>query len=242
MRNLAGKPFATDAPGRMVERLWREGKLLFFSLSGDRLVVINPMLAGGLRYCPSGERMTATTCVRFSFDDGLDLRYFDAKRMGMVYYAPQSRAAGIPRVDDQGPDVLDHPLPYEQFVERLRAYRGEIKGILTRGGAVSGVGNAYADEILFEARIFPFKKRAALSPEELRRLHAAVYQVPRDAVEVLRRRIGPDIHIKLRDFLKVHGRGDKSCPRCGHVISSITANQRETNFCRSCQPGLLVRN
>ncbi|MBI4304866.1 MAG: Fpg/Nei family DNA glycosylase [Chloroflexi bacterium] len=242
LRNLVGVPFAEDPPGRIVQRIWREGKLLFLSLSGDRLVVINPMLAGGLRYCPSGERIAASTYVVLGFDNGHDLRYLDPKRMGMVYYAPADRARDVPRVGDQGPDVLDQPQSYEAFVERLRGYRGEIKGVLTRGGAVSGIGNAYADEILFDARIFPFKKRTALSVDELRRLHTSVYEVPRQAVKVLRARVGSNIHIKLRDFLKVHGRGGEGCPRCGHPISAITANQRETNFCRSCQPGLLVRN
>lgn len=241
-RNLVGKPLPADAPGRTVDRLWRHGKLLFCELSGDRVVVINPMLAGGLRYCPSGERIAASTFVRFGFDDGHELRYFDTKKMGMVYYATSAQTEGVPRVEDQGPDVLDERVSLHDFTARLKPYRGEIKGVLTRGGVVSGVGNAYADEILFDARIFPFKKRTSLSGDEIARLHESVYSVPRRALEVLRKRVGADIHVKRRDFLQVHGRGALPCPRCGHSISAITANQRETNFCRRCQPGFLTRN
>jgi formamidopyrimidine-DNA glycosylase len=242
LRNLVGSPMTSDAPGRLVERVWRHGKLLFLTLTGDRVVVVNPMLAGGLGYCRAGERVTASTFVRLGFDDGNELRYFDAKRMGMVYYATADQARGVPRVDDQGPDVLDEPLSLAEFKERLRPFRGEIKGVLTRGGVVSGVGNAYADEILFDARIFPFKKRTALSAEEVARLHRSTYAVPRRALTTLRKRVGDDIHVKVRDFLAVHGKGDGPCPRCGHRISAITANQRGTNFCRHCQPGLLIRN
>ncbi|MBI2965563.1 MAG: hypothetical protein HYY34_05105, partial [Chloroflexi bacterium] len=202
VRNLVGKPLTADAPGRSVDRLWRHGKLLFLELSGDRVLVINPMLAGGLRYCRSGDRVAASTFVRFGFDDGNELRYFDARKMGMVYYGTSEQARDVPRVEDQGPDVLDERLPIEKFIERLKPYRGEIKGVLTRGWVVSGVGNAYADEILFDARIFPFKKRTSLSDDEIARLHESSYSVPRRALEVLRRRVGVDIHVKLRDFLQ----------------------------------------
>ena len=242
VRNLVGRPLAADAAGRTVERLWRHGKLLFLALSDDRVIVVNPMLAGGLRYCPATDRVAASTFVRLGFDDGQEVRYFDTKKMGMVYYATAEQARDVPRVEEQGPDILDQRLTLEQFKERLRPYRGEIKGVLTRGGVVSGIGNAYADEILFDARIFPFKKRTALSAAEIASLHRSVYSVPERALAVLRRRMGADIHIKLRDFLAVHGRGGQLCPRCGHQISAITANQRETNFCRRCQPGLLIRN
>jgi formamidopyrimidine-DNA glycosylase len=126
---------------------------------------------------------------------------------------------------------------FEDFVAALKPYRGEIKGMLTRGQLVSGIGNAYADEILFEARIFPFRKKTRLDERALRDLHPAVYAVTRDAVDVLKLRVGENIHKKVRDFLKVHGKGGTPCPRCKTRISTIKANRRETNFCRSCQPG-----
>src|SRR3990172_9442962 len=107
VRNLVGKPLAADAPGRSVDRIWRHGKLLFISLSDDRVIVINPMLAGGLRYGPATDRVMASTFVRLGFEDGNELRYFDTKKMGMVYYATASQARDVPRVEDQGPDVLD---------------------------------------------------------------------------------------------------------------------------------------
>ena len=114
--------------------------------------------------------------------------------------------------------------------------------MLTRGQFLAGIGNAYADEVLFEAGIFPFKKRKALSDEDLRRLHLAIPTVLHNAIAVLRDRMGDDIHLKIRDFLSVHGKGGSPCPRCGGNITTIGANRRLTNYCRHCQPGMLLRN
>ena len=103
---------------------------------------------------------------------------------------------------------------------------------------ISGIGNAYADEVLFAARVYPFRKRKALSDAELHRIHEESRRVVLDAMEVLKDRMGHDIHRKTRDFLKVHNRGGEPCPRCGHAISQVTANRRITSYCRRCQPGL----
>ncbi len=257
-------PFAQDIAVRPVTAIRRRGKLLIIELDtqvrsplparegegeaaapsrthkGDsRLLIISPMLTGGLRYCKPGARMEASAILTFDLDDGMHLRYFDDKRMGQVYYLPPSRKEEVVRLENQGPDVLDEPQTLAQFKERLRPFRGEVKGVLTRGQAVAGIGNAYADEVLFAAKIFPFKKLYRLSPQEVERLHHAAYAVPKAAVSVLRKRVGEDIHKKVRDFLKVHRKGGLPCPVCGTPITAITANQRETNYCRKCQPGSL---
>lgn len=242
LRNLTGEPFGDDISGRKVEKISRHGKLLFFELSDDRLILINPMLTGGLRYSARSEKIQSSTHVIIDFEDDRQLRYFDQKRMGMVYYLRPEQVSDTPRVEEQGPDVLDEPMSLEDFRMALRPFRGEIKGILTRGRLVSGVGNAYADEILHAAMIFPFKKKTRLTDQEIERLKEATYAVPRKALELLRTEVGDAIHKKVRSSLAVHGKGGKACPRCGYTISAITANKRETNFCRKCQPGLLVNN
>ena len=117
-----------------------------------------------------------------------------------------------------------------------------MKGVLTRGFFISGIGNAYSDEILFAAGLFPFRKSRSLSEEEIRCLYDQSRIAVEDAIQVLRDRMGDDIHIKIRDFLKVHNKGSESCHRCGGNITQITANQRITSYCRHCQPGMLFRN
>ena len=230
-----------DVAGRSLERVDRRGKFLLMQLSGDRVIVINPMLTGALQYAHPKDRVYKRTCVIFNLSNGRELRYVDDRQMGKVYYVSQEDIHQVPRLDEQGPDVLDDDT-FEAFQLRLKSFPGEIKGVLTRGRVIAGIGNAYADEILFDAKVYPFKKRKALSKDELRRLFDSSRKVIEEATEVVRERMGDDIHLKLRDFLKVHNRGGEPCPRCGNNISQVTANKRITSYCRKCQPGMLLRN
>ena len=147
----------------------------------------------------------------------------------------------MPGLAEQGPDVLAET-SFEDFKNSLKGFSGEIKGVLTRGRVVSGIGNAYADEILFHAGVYPFKRRKALSEDELRRIHHSCRQVVVDAIETVRERMGVDIDHKVRDFLAVHNKGGEPCPRGGNALTELRANQRITSYCRHCQPGMLLRN
>ncbi len=244
VRSLAGE-LTADLPGRTLENIQRQGKFLTIEFSGDRSLIINPMLTGALQYCPAAERTQKKTCVVMGLDDGIDLRYLDDRQMGKVYFIKDGPEGGqqgeIPQYQDLGPDVLSG-ISLEEFQDRLKKFHGEIKGVLTRGSLVSGVGNAYADEILFAAGISPFRKVRSLKPEEVAGLHRQSRCVPEQAIVVLRERMAHEIHHKVRDFLKIHGKGGQSCPSCGANISQLTANQRITSYCRYCQPGMLVRN
>ena len=238
LRPLAGSP--DDLAGRRVEGIWRMAKFLGIDFTGGASLVINPMLTGSFQYSDPDDRVYKKTCFVMSLDRGRQLRYLDGRRMGRVYYVRSDRMADVPQLDSLGVDVLA-PDTFEDFAERIRPFRGEIKGVLTRGRVISGIGNAYADEVLFEAGLYPFKKRTALSDEELRRLYEAARRVVSDAVDEVRVRMDGDIRLKPRDFLKVHNRGGQPCPRCGSNITQLTANQRITSYCRRCQPGLLIK-
>ena len=195
------------------------------------------MLSGALQYCLPSQRVARTTYLALSLTDGHELRYLDADQMGKVYYLRRDQLRQVPRLHEQGPDVLDQPLSLEEFRQRLKPFRGEIKGVLGRGAAVGGLGNAYADEVLYTAGLYPFRRVRDLTSEELERLHGALYSVPQRAVGVLRERMGDALRHKVRDFLSVHGKGGEPCPRCGGRITAITANGWLTNYCRRCQPG-----
>ena len=119
--------------------------------------------------------------------------------------------------------MIDEPFSLDDFKLGLKPFHGEVKGVLTRGRLVSGIGNAYADEILYEARLYPFKKVTRLTAHELVSLHRAVYSVPAEAVGVLRERVGDKIHRKVRDFLNVHGKKNDACP--GAATRSLPSPQ-----------------
>ena len=226
--------------GRTVTEVSRVGKFLRFALDDGGWMAINAMLAGRLRYTPAAQRARVRDYVRIRFGDGATLSYHDLKGMGKVYLTRDLDA--VPAYRDTVPDALDPNLTVEAFLERLRPFRGEIKGILTRGEAVGGIGNAYADEILFEAGIYPFRKRSSLSRDDQTRLYHAMRDVLERAIDVLRERVGDRIDVEVRDFLAVHNKAGRPCPRCGHPISEVKVANRATSFCRSCQPGTLVRN
>ena len=246
VRSLAGD-VTGDLPGRAFLDAQRRGTFLTLRFSGGRSLVINPMLTGALQHCAETVRIQKKTCVTFSLGEGMDLRYLDDRQMGKVYYIDNGEAGGeaqdelVPQYTGLGPDVLSG-ISLDEFKARLKKFNGEIKGVLTRGAFISGIGNAYSDEILFAAGISPFKKCRALKPEELQALHTQCRQVLEEATEVLRERMGSDIHKKVRDFLMVHNKGGQPCPKCGGNITQLNANQRITSYCRHCQPGLLIRN
>ena len=244
VRSLCGD-VEEDIAGRTFTGTRRRGKFLIVGLSGERNIVINPKLTGRLRHCASGTRVQKRVCVRMRLDDGFDLRYADDRQMGQFYYVGDGQVEQTPGLSDQGPDALDE-FSFEEFRDRLKGFHGEIKGILTRGRVISGIGNAYADEILFDAMVYPFKRRKALSEDELRRIYASSRRVIAESVEQARERIGDRldylIERKVRDFLKAHNKGGQPCPRCGNSITELRANQRITSYCRRCQPGMLLRN
>lgn len=240
LRPLAGD-FTTDIAGRRIEEVHRQAKFIVFQLSDDRLLVVNPMLTGVFQYCDQSEKVMKRTCLKLALSNDHDLRYLDLRQMGRVHYVNQQQLAQVPQLNDLGPDVLEE-VPFDEFRQRISSFRGEIKGVLTRGRVISGIGNAYGDEILYAAKVYPYRKIKDLSDDELRQIHEQSPKVILDAIEVVRGRMGNDIHVKIRDFLKVHRKGGEPCPRCGSTISEITANQRITSYCRQCQPGMLIKS
>ena len=241
VRSLAADDFVADVRGRMFGKMIRLGKDLLLPLDPDRVLVMNLMLTGHLQYCEPSARVSKRLFFLLGTDDA-DLRYLDDRQMGLIYYVRPDQIGQITRLQEQGPDAMDGGLSFEEFQERLRPYSGEIKGVIARGKFLSGIGNAYVDEILWAARVSPFRKRRTLSDEEVRRLYDAVPEVLREATEVVRERMPPNIHVKVRDFLKVHRKGGEPCPRCGATISEISPNKRITSWCRTCQPGALISN
>ena len=106
---------------------------------------------------------------------------------------------------------------------------------------MAGIGNAYADEILWTARLHPFRKRTQLTAEEVESLYAGTRSTLLEAIEKVRLQMLENIDQEPREFMAVHMKTGEPCPRCGTPISLIGANQRITNFCRNCQPGGLIK-
>jgi formamidopyrimidine-DNA glycosylase len=164
----------------------------------------------------------------------IELRYLDPTRMGKIYLAPGAGATGVPGFAELGPDADDPALTLEAWQARIRRHPGELKALLRNQAFVAGIGNAYSDEILWEARLSPFRRRATLAPEETAALHAATRSVLVAAIDVLRARVPPTFEKQVRDHLRVHLRGGQPCPRCGATISQV-GGREATSYCRACQ-------
>ena len=238
VRNLLGGDIGDQLVGRQFAAVRRRGKFLLLPLDSGATVVINPMLAGRIRYGEPLSRHRARDVLVLRLADGRELRYHDARDMGKVYLT--DTLIQVPTFSDLGPEATDPGLTLEVFRQRLRQHSGEIKRILTNQSFVAGIGNAYADEICWRAGLYPFRRRPSLDNDQVERLFSAMRAVLAEAVEMLRTRVGEAIDVEIRDFLAVHGKPGQACPRCGGAISEVTRQRRTTHFCRTCQPGLLV--
>jgi formamidopyrimidine-DNA glycosylase len=191
---------------------------------------------GRFQYVKPDVKRRAKTCMALGLANGYELRYWDDRLMGKIYLVAEDRLNDIPQFTDMGPDAL--AVSEEEFAERIRRFTGMIKNILVNHKFIAGIGNAYADEVLFAAKIHPYRKRTALGPEDISRLYRSIHKVFDWATPIVAEQMREELNYEeRRDFLKVHRRGGEPCPVCGTRISEITAGQRITSFCRNCQPG-----
>lgn len=223
--------------GDSLGEIHRYGKFLLFSTASGRILVINPMLTGRFSLVDPKTKKHARTAFSLALSDGCELRYADQRLMGRVYLVQPEEVQSLPQFADMGPDVLDPALTEEVFRQRIRKYSGQIKSILVNAKFVAGIGNAYSDEILWEAGIHPYRKRTAITDEEMTKLYNAITSVLRWSEGVVAEKMSESLdYSEWRDHLRVHRRGGQPCPRCGNTVSEITAGQRITSFCRHCQP------
>ncbi len=198
LRDLTGLGFGAALTSATFEAIVRRGKFLVFTLGqgGKPLwLVINPKLTGRLQLCDPKDKKAGPVHAVLHLSGGQDLRYVDQKKMGQVFITRQPpESAPIADFAGLGPDAL--AVSREDFKARLKKFQGEIKGVLTRGECVAGIGNAYADEVLWWAKLHPYRKRASLTPEEVDRLYDGMRACLLDATEKVRAEMGDQIHLK----------------------------------------------
>ena len=230
--------FGRDLQGRTIKDVGRTGKFLVFGFEDSGpLLVINPMLSGRFAYCSRAAPALSATCFTLQLSGAEDIRFLDNTMMARVYLTADP-SADIPTFSELGPDALDTQLDFASFASRLRRHRGELKNVLRNQAFVAGIGNAYADEILFDAGLRPLRRASTLSDDERRKLYESMRSVLTSAVSTIARQYADGkhpLHKQDRAFMKVHGRGKSTCPRCGHRISSVHAGGESTFFCRGCQ-------
>jgi formamidopyrimidine-DNA glycosylase len=217
--------------GRRLERVERRGHSIALRFEGLDLVV-NPMLAGRFKLCEPGAQQEASLAFALGFGD-VELRYLDDKAMGKAYLIASGDWRAIPGLQSGGVDILSPEFTRERFVSLLRHRRDQVRAFLLDKRVLDSIGNAYADEILFEAGIHPKTWCRSLPHEAAVRLHDAIVSVMRAAIAEVARRDEPT-EVKVRDFLKV--RLKEVCPRCGAKLRTAGVKGMDAYFCPSCQP------
>jgi formamidopyrimidine-DNA glycosylase len=231
-------PSIRDAQGRRVVSLRRMGKRLVLGLEGDLFLVIHLMIAGRLRWRPSGKPMGGKLVLaRFHFPDGiLHLTEAGTTRRAMLHLVAGEE--GLAQFDRGGLEVLDADLP--AFAERLRSESHTLKRALTDPRLFSGIGNAYSDEILHRARLSPLTLTRKLTDEQVASLFDAVKATLLDWTERLKAQVGEGFPEQVTAFhpeMAVHGRFGLPCPVCGTAVQRIRYADNETNYCPRCQTG-----
>ena len=217
--------------GRTLAAVFRKSHFLVFRTEGLDLAV-NPMLAGRFRLGAPQDKDEASLAFALGFGD-VELRYVDDKSMGKAYLVATDDWKAIPGMQTGGVDILSQEFTRERFVSLLKHRRDQVRVFLLDKKALDSLGNAYADEVLFEAGIHPKPWCRALAHEDAIRLHDAIVRVMREAVDEVARR-GEPIDVKVRDFLKV--RRKETCPRCGSKIRTAGVKGMDAYFCPRCQP------
>jgi len=232
--------FANELPARRIVSLSRRGKHLVFAteLGGggsERWLVINPMLGGRFQMVDGSTPVPATEVFTIRTEGRQELRYLDFRDMGRIYWVGDL-AKEVPGWAEVGPEAdAVSAMGIDASRKRLRRFRDELKDLLRNQEFLAGIGNAYSDEILFEARLLPLRRRASLKPADEEALFAAIPVVLSRAVEAILANPNYDESKQDRSFMAVHMKGGKTCPRCGHRISQLGSNREPLNFCRGCQ-------
>jgi formamidopyrimidine-DNA glycosylase len=231
-------PPLSSVEGRKIVELRRLGKRICFGLEGDLWLVLHLMIAGRLHWYD--ERAKAAK------SRGLAVFEFSSGSLVLTEAGTQKRASihvvegesGLENLNPGGLEIFEATT--EQFARAIRAKNHTLKRALTDPRILSGIGNAYSDEILFEARLSPFTLTQKLTDKEAEQLFDAIKRTLTDWVERLRsasRDRFPEKVTAFRPDMATHGKYGEPCPRCGSKIQRIRYGSNETNYCPKCQTG-----
>jgi formamidopyrimidine-DNA glycosylase len=232
------QPPLESVNGRVVRELRRIGKRIAIGLEGDLWLVLHLMIAGRLHWKPAGAKVAGRNALAaFDFATGsLVLTEAGSKRRASLHVFAGEEA--LRAADPGGIDVMGCDLA--AFRAALTAENRTLKRALTDPRLVSGIGNAYSDEILHAAQLSPVTLTHRLSDEEWKRLFEATQATLQLWIERLRAETGDGFPEKVTAFrreMAVHGRFGQLCPRCGEKIQRIRYADNETDYCARCQTG-----
>ena len=235
VQNPSVEDFRSRLIGQEITGLDRRGKYLFIELSSGEVLVIHLRMSGSLLLSDRSDGRFTRAIIHL--DNGTKLYFRDPRKFGVIWVAGDKSV-----VDAKlGPELLEPGFSVEALTQLLHNRIAPIKALLIDQAFVAGIGNMYADETLFAARIHPLRPGGSLSGYEIKQLHQAIREVLVSAIGnkgasvVNYYRPGGELGTAHYNFKVAHGRG-KYCPNCGTPVQRIKVRNRGTYFCPKCQP------
>lgn len=242
VRHPDPETFVRELKGRRIEGASRRGKHLLIRLSGGWVWAVHLMLEGQLLYEEAEAPIASRTKLVLQLDNGFQLRLRDVVDLAKTALAPAGELEEILGLSRLGPEPLEPEFTVERFLERFKGRTGRIKPLLINQAFIAGVGNLYADEALFRARIHPGRKASTLTEAEKRRLYAELLAVLREGIAArgasARRGMYRDLWGHkggYQDRLQVFRREGAACLGCPGTVALDRVGGRATHFCPSCQ-------
>lgn len=232
---------ADKLTGARLERVERRGKFLLLMLQPDWVLLAHLGMSGQILLIPPAANPSSHCHLRILLEDGRELIFRDPRRFGRLKLARSGDVESLKEVNKIGKDPLDAAFTWELFIGIIKGRNGAIKALLMDQKALAGVGNIYADEILFRSRIRPHRRTIDLSPVEIKDLFHSVRDTLREAC-----RYGgtsfDEVYVDLfgqpglyGGLLNVYGRQGESCPNCHAALRSIRVAGRGSVYCPHCQ-------
>jgi formamidopyrimidine-DNA glycosylase len=225
--------------GATVDGWSRHGKFLDMA-AGELHLVVHLARAGWIRWrdriteARPGLRGPMALQLELEGGAGIDVTEQGTEKR-LALYVVRDPATEVPGIARLGVDVLDPSLDSPRLAGLLRQRRGQLKTVLADQSLVAGVGNAYSDEVLHAARLSPFRQTAALTADEVGRLHVALSSVMAEAVERAATVDIGELKPDKKQHLRVHGRAGQPCPTCGDTIREVSLSTRSFQYCPTCQ-------
>lgn len=232
--------FGRQLKGKRIAAVTRRGKYLRLELRGGETFVIHLRMTGRLTYVQEPVRLSQWPHLRLviTFISGAQLLFQDQRRFGTAFVIKPGKAEAYWR--RLGPEPLERAFNARALAGILDGRKRPVKSLLLDQHLIAGIGNIYADEALYRARIHPLRRSGDLTPDETGRLSRAVKETLRDAIRLegssidtyrdARGRRG-----RFQETFKVHRRSGEPCPACGGMIEKLKVGGRGTYFCPGCQ-------
>lgn len=236
VRNALDRPFEEALRGRRIVEIRLAAPFLRIELDEGIDLVLNLMLAGRIQHQHPREKPAGYCCVSLSLDDGAHLNICDDQQMAKVYLVRRGDYATIPKYGQLGIPVLAADFTLAKFHELSRQHaRKQVRVMINDHTILASIGNAYADEILFDAGLHPKTFVGKLTAEELDRLYHSILSVMQWGITEVEK-AGKPIQEKVRDHMKVRNRKGEPCPKCRTIIRREGVRGHDVFFCPKCQP------